>query len=271
MTACGLSCLQERVFGATTWSRLQRQDVGVRSNRLKQSGQRHDILFCWPKTYNDASRVDLAVRHEVVLFDVFKVGRFLERRVVPIEVPLPPVQVGEIVPDRAEVALEVVVVDGIETNDGRERADIDFGELIADEVVFALEHLFESLQALEQGVNGVFVSLRLAGETALVHAVVDRVVDPCVGLVNLFAKRLGVKIDLGQLFGDVVVELGVELSYRVSPASKSHRDPTYHPQDLARFVVYDLVCLFVKQNRHSEAERVVRVDLEVKLADLFLR
>lgn len=74
-----------------------------------------------------------------------------------------------------------------------------------------LEMGLGAVQRLEQRDDVALVRLLGRGEAGLVHAVVDLVVLPLVGLVDLLAKSLGVELDAAVLFVDDVVEL-VQLS-----------------------------------------------------------
>lgn len=64
--------------------------------------------------------VDLLVRLGVVVLDVQKVARVLEGRHVPVEVAHPLVQVRVAGANVADVALEVLHVDGVEPDEGDE-------------------------------------------------------------------------------------------------------------------------------------------------------
>lgn len=74
---------------------IERQDVRERADR------------------RDGEGVDLLVRAGVVVLDVQEVGRVLEGRVVPVQVPHPRVQVWVAGPNVFDVALEVLDVDGL--------------------------------------------------------------------------------------------------------------------------------------------------------------
>ena len=64
-----------------------------------------------------------------------------------------------------------------------------------------------TIQRLEERDDVALVRLLGGGEAGLVHAVVDLVVLPLVGLVDLLAKSLGVELNAAVLFVDDVVEL----------------------------------------------------------------
>ena len=97
----------------------------------------------------------------------------LERGLRPVQPAQPEVQRGVAVADRAEVALEVVEVDGVEADlraapcvscgfslvwgasacayEGHEEAHVDLGERVADDVGPAGEHLLETVERVEEG------------------------------------------------------------------------------------------------------------------------
>lgn len=87
---------------------LQRQDV-----RQRADGR-------------DGEGVDLGVAPRVVPLDVLKLRRLLERRLVPVQVAHPPVQRRVPGADVADVALEVLHVDGVEADEGDEAAEHEY-------------------------------------------------------------------------------------------------------------------------------------------------
>lgn len=89
------------------------------------------------------------------------------------------------------------------------------------------------------------------GESALVHAVVDIVVDPLVHGLDFRLQRGREEIDRGELLRELVVESGVEHAYY-----------------LAALVADDLVRFLVVQRRHREAPTVVRVLFEIDVPDV---
>lgn len=67
------------------------------------------------------------------------------------------------------------------THDGGKEPDVGLGKLVAgDELLSAVEHLFEAVEALEERDDVRLVRVLLGREPALVDSVVDRVVDPVV-------------------------------------------------------------------------------------------
>lgn len=89
--------------------------------------------------------------------------------------------------------------------------DIDLSQGLAEPVGplgrGLLQVLLGAVQRLEQGNYVALVRLLGGGEARLVHAVVDLVVLPLVGLVDLRAESLWVELDLAVLFVDEAVEL----------------------------------------------------------------
>jgi hypothetical protein len=74
--------------------------------------------------------VDLRMTLGIMLLDMLKLRRILERRPVPVQVTQPLVQVWVSGANIADVALEVLDVDGIEADYGGEETDIGFSGLL---------------------------------------------------------------------------------------------------------------------------------------------
>ena len=130
--------------------------------------------------------------------DVIEVARRRKRPVVPVQLPQPPVPepVNQLylphctsgpmearnaqvdrrvsIADRAEVALEVTDVDGIEADDGDEQPDVRLGEPAADKVVLVLQYLLEPVERLEERNDRRLVRLLRRRKASLVHAVCRR-------------------------------------------------------------------------------------------------
>ena len=89
--------------------------------------QRQDIGH-WPDGRNGEG-VDLGVAAGVVVLDVEEVGGVAEGGVVPVQVTHPLVDGRVAGADVADVALEVLDVDGVEADDGGEEADVGLGRV----------------------------------------------------------------------------------------------------------------------------------------------
>ena len=102
----------------TLHSRLHRwhlrifwQDVGQRPHR------------CY------TGRIDLGVALCIVFLDVLKLGRLAEGRNIPIQSSEPFMKSRIPTADVANVALEVLNIDGVEANDGGVESDVGFGDV----------------------------------------------------------------------------------------------------------------------------------------------
>jgi hypothetical protein len=114
-------------------------------------------------------------------FDVIKVGRVLERRIVPVEVLHPLVNVGISIPNGAVVALEMAMVDGVETNDCGVQTNVGFSHAVTDEEDFSVrigafcllgfENLFYAVQGLEEGFDGCLVGSLGGGKARPIYTI----------------------------------------------------------------------------------------------------
>ena len=94
-----------------------------------------------------------------------------------------------IVDDAPQVALEVAVVDRVETHQRGEQPPVGFGDLPPDEIALAREPRFELVERGKDGARGFFVGVLRAGEAGAIDAVVDVGVDGRVDAVDLGAQR----------------------------------------------------------------------------------
>ena len=81
---------------------------------------------------DDASRVDIIVRHVVVPFDVVEIDRLGHARKL-IEI-LEITGEMRVIDDAPEVAFEMTMVDGIEANERDEETPIGFDNLLAEQI-----------------------------------------------------------------------------------------------------------------------------------------
>lgn len=86
-----------------------------------------------------------------MVFDVLKIRRLLESRVLPIQMPEPLVKMGVPRANVPDVALEVLDVDGVEADDGCEEADVCFGDCGGGEEVGGRGGGEEGFEAVEGG------------------------------------------------------------------------------------------------------------------------
>lgn len=152
-----------------------------------------------------------------MLLDVRKLGRVLERRVVPVEVPQPLVDVRVAGADVANVALEVLHVDGVEADDGREESDVGLGDRVAKVVLaaflVALRKVgFGAVERGEERRDVALVRFLRGGEAGFVDAVVDVVVGPGVCFFNLGLELCREEVYVLVLVLDQVVKLVITVS-----------------------------------------------------------
>lgn len=66
--------------------------------------------------------------------DVVEIDRLLESRLRPVYALEPAIYIRVIVPNGADIALEVTMIYGIEANDRRKEANIGFRQLVSYQV-----------------------------------------------------------------------------------------------------------------------------------------
>ena len=106
----------------------------------------------------------------VVMFDMLKLRRVLERRHVPVQLPQPFMQRRITRSDIADVALEMLHIDGIEPNDCSVEANVCFGDVgteIVRSSVFR-KVSFGAVEGSEKGSHGSFISLLRSRDALLV-------------------------------------------------------------------------------------------------------
>ena len=86
-----------------------------------------------PKRRN-TQRINLLMTLGIMILNMHKIRRILKRRYIPIQMPQPFMEVRVAGADVADVALEVLDVDDVETDDGGVEADVGFGEAVAEVV-----------------------------------------------------------------------------------------------------------------------------------------
>jgi len=200
---------------------------------------------------DDPLRVQESVGPEVVGFDVVKVRGVLERRVLPVQLLHPPVDIRISMADIADVTFEVPDIDWIETDDSDPKPNVCLGQLIPDDGFLALEYLFDLVQGLEHWKHGSLVCFSAVCEASLVNSIVDSVVNPIINGVDFAAKFLGIDVNLGLVGRDEIVELGVE-----------------HSDDLGAFVVHDRLVLLVPKDRNGEPSGIIWLGLEIQILDV---
>lgn len=145
---------------------------------------------------------------------MFKIRRLPESTHIPIQPAHPAMNSRVSRTNIADIALEMLHVDGVKADDGRVESDISFGDGVPEEVGRGGELFgevgFDSVEGGEEGRDGFFVGLLRGCEAGFVDAVVDVVVDPFVGRVDFGVEGFRVEVDFLVLLREEVVELGVE-------------------------------------------------------------
>src|SRR5690606_23554782 len=156
---------------------------------------------------DDSGRVDLLLQPVVVLLDLLEVDRVAEAGGLEQVARVGPQHrhLGELLP----VALEVTVVDGVEPHERDPQPDVGLGDGVPDEVAAGGEPLGQRVEAREERPVGLLVGGLAPREAALVHAVVDVVVDDLVDLVDLGPVLL--RVQVGGALAVVGAPLGLEV------------------------------------------------------------
>ena len=133
------------------------------------------------------------------------------------------------------IAFEVLYVYWIESSNGGVQANVCLGDLLAKvEGVRMLGQVgFSPVKCTKQRLDGFFVAflcatyrlslsagrkrgLDLRSESSFVHAIIDVVICPIIGLLNLFLQIHREQIHVLKLFGKEVVEFCVKHSYNLT-------------------------------------------------------
>ena len=210
--------------------------------------------------WHDPLRIDAGVALRITHLDVRKVRRLLEPLVLPVQELEVAIQDRVIMPYRAEIALEMLHVDGVEADQRGVQLEIDLGEMLAEQERLrgvGGEGVRGLLQGAEDDLDVGVVRLLVAGEAGLVHAQVQLWHEPGVDRVDLGAEGFRVEVEeleavlrVVVVAGDVGVEGRVEL-----------------PHDLFGLVVDDPFGLLVPEDRHGEGPVVVRSVFAVDLVE----
>lgn len=148
----------------------------------------------------------------VVVLDVFKVGSVFERIVIPIQVSEPFVDVGVAISDHSNVALEVLYIDWVKTNNGWVETDVNLSQGSTEDVWATrfLQQCFNLVKALEDTLDMFIISLLGLRKPCLVDPVVNLIISPGVEFINLRLEFFGVIRYSSILRINEVVKLGVK-------------------------------------------------------------
>jgi hypothetical protein len=73
--------------------------------------------------------VNLTMALRVMVLNMLKLRRVLERGIIPVEMSHPLMEIGITTPNIADIALEMLYVDRIEAHDSGIQADISFSDV----------------------------------------------------------------------------------------------------------------------------------------------
>src|SRR5580693_9895739 len=198
----------------------------VRHGEIDQRADRHD-----------AGRIDLTLAAVIVPLDLIDAdGLGNAGHGIKIAQIIP--QVG-IVGDAAQIALEMAVIDGVETDERGEQPPVRFGDLTADQITLPRQALFELIESDENGAGGFFVGCLAGGKAGAIDAVIDVRIDEVVDAIDFGAQFRGIVI--GAHIGERI-EGGIE-----------------HADDFGGFVVDDGTALLVPQHRNRHAAGIMRI------------
>jgi len=131
---------------------------------------------------DNASGVDVVVGNVVVAFNVVEVDGFGDARLL-VKIAEIALEVG-IIDDPAEVAFEMTVINGVETDEGTKETPIGFDDLRAKQKSARREALFQMVESCEEGAASLLVDNLTRGKAGFINAVVDVFVDE-VGKLSL--------------------------------------------------------------------------------------
>lgn len=130
----------------------------------------HDISAQQENDVGDSYEgVDLLVTLGVVVFDMLKLSRLLERRNVPVKFSHPLMQRRITRPNITDVTLEMLHVDRVEANDGSVKADVRFGYVgtkVVGSGVFS-KVCFGAVERGEKGFDGFLISFLCSNDGEL--------------------------------------------------------------------------------------------------------
>ena len=103
-----------------------------------------------------------------MFFDMLKLGRLAESRYIPIQSSKPFVKCRISTADVANVALEVLNVDGVEANDSGVESDVGFGDVSAviERRCVGSKMGFGTVESSEEGMDGFFVGFLRAEDVS---------------------------------------------------------------------------------------------------------
>ena len=90
----------------------------------------------------------------------------------------------------------MAIVDWVKADQADKEPDVSFRKPVPQEIVLALQEVFQPIQGLKEAPDFFFINFLLGGKTSLVDPIVDMVVDFLVDPVNVLPQFRGIKIQL---------------------------------------------------------------------------
>ena len=189
----------------------------------------------------------------IVLLDMFKLRRRPKRLNIPIQLPQPLVQRRKPAPNILDIAFEMLHVHHIKSHNRRVQPNIRFRNLLAKVIRLRMlsEVFLRPRQSVKEREHSSLIRFLRRRKARSVNTVIYQIIRPLVRQIDFLPQGLRIQIHIPVLLGKQAVELGVE-----------------HANNIAALVAHDPFRFGVVQRRHGEAALVVRVDLEVDVAQV---
>src|SRR5262249_28226146 len=150
-----------------------------------------------------------------------------------------------IIGDLPNIAFEMTVIDRVEANKGHKKSKICFKQRIAEKVSLPFEPDLQTVKRVEQGKDSLLVGLLRGGKSRPINAVIDRLVNQDIELVDFRSVTSGVKVESAVSEG---VKFGIE-----------------YPHQIVVRIIHNYPLLFVPQDRHRKSALISRICCEVGL------
>ena len=169
----------------------------------------------------------------VVPFDVLKLCCASKRVIIPVQISQPRMDAGISRPDITNVALEMLNIHWIKSDNRRvprketrfvsnavltrlirsgrySQSQINFADVLAEperSIFLSFQMLFHSIESFEEQFDILLVGCASCSKTGLVYAIVDRVIDPIIRLINVFLKIFRANYNVSVFLLNKVIEL----------------------------------------------------------------
>lgn len=151
-----------------------------------------------------------AVEIAYVVLNVLEISGLFETMHIMINILQPFVKDGIICANGSQVALEVLYIDGIESDGCRVDQNIELRELLSEDIgtTIRMDELLNMVQCGENNWNILVIGLLVRRKPGLVDTTVEVSGDPCTSFINLVLEMFWVKIQVS--FGATLWQQFVE-------------------------------------------------------------